>query len=339
MQNKNRQFVLARHPDGMPKESDWSLVEKPIAEPGEGEMLVRTLWLSVDPYMRGRIAPSKSYTKGVEIGEVMQGGGVGEVVRSRNPAFKQGDIVESMGFGWQEHAVLKPAGTRKVDPRHGPIRYALGVLGMPGLTAYFALLEVGRPRPGETVVVSAASGAVGQVVGQIAKLAGCRAVAVAGEDDKLAWCRAELGYDAGINHKTAGDLAAAIAAACPNGVDVYFDNTAGPIADAVMGLLNLRARIIQCGRVAVSNKPGPDIGPRFHGQYIVTRCRVEGFLVFDYVNRYDEGLRVLGRWVKEGKLRYREDIIDGFEHMPRALIRILNGENFGKQLVKVAEEK
>lgn len=337
MRNRNRQFLLARHPDGMPKESDWTLVESPIPDPGDGELLVRTIWLSVDPYMRGRISPAKGYTKGVLPGEVMQGGGVGQVIRSRHPDFREGDIVESMGFGWQDYPLLKAAGTRKVDPSLGPIRYALGVLGMPGLTAYFAMLEVGRPKPGETVVCSAAAGAVGQVVGQIAKIKGCRAVAVAGDDAKLAWCR-ELGYDAGVNHRGA-DLRAALAAACPNGVDVFFDNTAGSIHDAVMGLITLRARIIIVGTIALAGRmEQPDVGLRHLRALLVNRARMEGFLVFDYVDRYAEGLAQLAAWVRSGQIRYREDVLDGFENMPIAFLRLLSGANFGKQLVKVSDE-
>lgn len=335
----NRQIVLVRRPDGMPQESDWKLVEGPVPEPGEGEIVARASWLSVDPYMRARLSAARSYARGVEPGEVMQGGGVGAVVRSRHPGFKPGDIVESMAWGWQEYAVLRPAAARKVDPKYGPMRYALGILGMPGLTAYFALFEIGRPRAGETVVVSAASGAVGQVVGQIAKLNGCRTVAVAGDDAKLAFCKKELGYDAGINHRTTKDLGAELKAACPNGIDIYFDNTAGPIADAVMPLTNVRVRVIQCGVIAIANKVGqPDMGLRFHRQFIVSRMRMEGFLVTDYINRYDEGLAWLGRHLREGKLKYREDIVEGLENMPKAFLRLLNGTNFGKQLVKVAPE-
>jgi NADPH-dependent curcumin reductase len=308
MAEVNRQFVLARRPEGMPQESDWKLVENPVPEPGEGEIVARANWLSVDPYMRSRLGTARNYAKNVEIGEVMQGGGVGRVVRSRHPDFKPGDVVESMAWGWQDYATLPPARTRKVDLKHGPMRYALGILGMPGLTAYFAFFDVCRPRAGETVVVSAASGAVGQVVGQMAKLNGCRAVAVAGDDKKLEFCRTELGYDAAISHR-GGDLPAALKAACPNGVDIYFDNTAGPIADAVMPLTNVRARVVQCGVIAIANKVGqPDMGLRFHRQFIVSRLRMEGFLVTDYLNRYDEGLAWLGRHVREGKLKYREDI-------------------------------
>ncbi|HEX6980528.1 MAG TPA: zinc-binding dehydrogenase, partial [Alphaproteobacteria bacterium] len=336
MSNVNRKFILVRHPEGMPVESDWRLIESPVPEPGDGEMLVRTIWLSVDPYMRGRISPAKGYTKGVQPGEVMVGGGVGVVVRSRRPDFREGDIVESMSFGWQDYPVLKAQGTRKVDPKLGPIRHALGILGMPGLTAYFALLDIGKPKAGETVVVSAAAGAVGQVAGQIAKIKGCRAVGVAGSDAKLAWCR-ELGFDAGVNHHAA-DLRGALKEACPDGIDIYFDNTAGPIHDAAMSLINLRARVIVVGTIALARQfEQPDIGPRHLRQILVNRARVEGFLVFDYTDRYDEGLRQLAAWMSEGKLRYREDIVEGLENTPKAFLRLLTGENFGKQLVKVSD--
>lgn len=335
MRNVNRQFQLVRYPEGLPTEQDWKLVETPVPEPGAGEILVRTQWLSVDPYMRGRISPAKSYAKGVAPGELMVGGGVGEVVRSNIAEFKPGDIVESMAFGWQDYPVLKAAGTRKVDPSLGPIRHALGVLGMPGLTAYFAMLEVLKPKAGETVLVSAASGAVGQVVGQIAKILGCRAVAVAGSASKLAFCK-ELGYDAGIDHH-AKDLPAEMAKACPDGIDVFYDNTGGPIHDAAMGLMRLRGRIVIVGRIALSAKFGqPDIGVRHMGTMLVNRLRMEGFLVFDYVQRYPEGLKQLAAWMKEGRIKYREDIVDGLENTPKAFLRLLSGENFGKQLVRIS---
>lgn len=335
MRNVNRQFQLVRYPEGLPVESDWKLVETPVPEPGAGEILVRTQWLSVDPYMRGRISPAKSYAKGVAPGELMVGGGVGEVVRSNIPEFKPGDIVESMAFGWQDYPVLKAAGTRKVDPSLGPIRHAVGVLGMPGLTAYFAMLEVLKPKAGETVLISAASGAVGQVAGQMAKILGCRAVAVAGGAAKLAFCK-ELGYDAGVDHH-AKDLPAEMARACPDGIDVFFDNTGGPIHDAAMGLMRLRGRIVIVGRIALSAKFGqPDIGVRHMGTMLVNRLRMEGFLVFDYAQRYPEGLKQLAAWMKEGRIKYREDIVDGLENTPKAFLRLLSGENFGKQLVRVS---
>jgi NADPH-dependent curcumin reductase CurA len=290
--------------------------------------------------MRGRMSPATNYTKGVEIGEVMQGGGVGEVVASNHPAWKVGDIAESMGVGWQEWSVLTPdmtgrAGVNRIDPNLAPIESSLSWLGMPGVTAYFGLLEVGRPRPGETVVVSAASGAVGQLVGQIAKLAGCRAVAVAGDDDKLRWCR-EIGFDAAINYKTAADLSKAVQEACPQGVDVFFDNTAGPIHDAVMKNLAVGARVVICGRVALAGQFGkPDIGERFMGHLIVTRASVHGFLVFDWWHRRDEALRRLSAWQRAGQIRFKEDVIEGIERMPEAFLRLLQGKNFGKQLVKL----
>lgn len=335
MRNSNRQWRLKRFPDGMPVAEDWELVENPVPEPGDGEILVRSLYLSVDPYMRGRISPAKNYAQGVGLGDVMTGGGVGEVVRSNHPDFQPGDIVESFQFGWQDFPVLQADGTRKVDPELAPIQSALSYLGLPGLTAYFALLHQARIQAGETVLISAASGAVGQVAGQIAKLTGCRPVAIASSDDKLAWCH-ELGYDAGINYRTSDDLVAAIAETCPDGVDVFFDNTAGPIHDAAMQNLAVKSRVIICGTIALADKFGqPDIGPRFLRQILVARARVEGFLLFDYQEHYDAARQELAAWYRDGKLKHREDVADGLEQTPAAFLRLLNSENFGKQLVKV----
>jgi NADPH-dependent curcumin reductase CurA len=338
VRNRNRQWLLASHPDGMPEEANWRLVEGPVPEPGPGQILARALYLSVDPYMRGRISPARNYAAGVAIGEVMTGGGVGEVVRSNHPGVAPGDVVESFTFGWQDYAVLDGAAARKVDPSLGPVHSALSWLGMPGLTAYFGLLEVGRPRPGDTVVISAASGAVGQIAGQIAKIAGCRAVAVAGAPAKLAWCE-EIGYDAGIDHRGGGDLEAAVAEACPDGVDVFFDNTAGAIHDAVMANLAQNARVIVCGTVALADRfERPDIGVRHLRRILITRARIQGFLVFDFAARFDHARARLAAWAKAGRLRHREDIADGLEAMPRAFLRVLEGRNFGKQLVRVAAE-
>jgi hypothetical protein len=335
MADTNRQWLLAAHPQGRPETANWRLVERPIPEPGPGQILVRARYLSVDPYMRGRISPAKNYAAGVQLGQVMTGGGVGEVIRSRHPDFDPGEIVESFTFGWQEYAVLDAPGTHKVDPEQGPIQSALSYLGLPGLTAYFALLEIGRPQAGETVVISAAAGAVGQIAGQIAKLQGARAVAIAGSDAKLAWCR-ELGYDAGVNHRSAPDLAAAVAAACPNGVHVFFDNTAGPVHDAVMVNLAPHARVIVCGTIALADRfEQPDIGPRHLRQILITRAHIEGFLLFDFADRYEEGRQALAAWAKAGQLRHREDILDGIERMPEAFLRLLQGANFGKQLVRL----
>jgi hypothetical protein len=336
----NRRWVLASYPEGMPNLDNWRMDTQPVPDPGAGQILVKAKWLSVDPYMRGRMSPGTNYTKGVGIGEVMQGGGVGEVTASNHPAWTIGDIAESMSMGWQEWSVLTPdiggpAGVNRINPKLAPIESSLSWLGMPGMTAYFGLLEVGRPRPGDTVVVSAASGAVGQLVGQIAKLAGCRAVAIAGDEKKIAWCR-EIGFDAGINYKKAGDLTAAVKETCPGGVDVFFDNTAGPIHDAVMKNLSIGARVIICGRIALASQFGkPDIGERFMGQLIVSRTSIHGFLVFDWWHRRDEALRRLAAWQREGKLQFKEDVIEGIERMPEAFLRLLQGKNFGKQIVKL----
>ncbi len=341
MQNAmNRRWLLAAYPEGMPTGENWKLDRQPVADPGSGQILVKAKYLSVDPYMRGRMSPAGNYTKGVSIGDVMQGGGVGEVVATNHPGWKVGDIAESMSFGWQEWSVLTPglsgpAGVNKIDPSMAAIESSLSWLGMPGLTAYFGLLEVGRPRPGDTVVVSAASGAVGQLVGQIAKLAGCRAVAIAGSDDKLQWCR-EIGFDEGINYRKSSDLPGVVKEACPDGVDVFFDNTAGPIHDAVMKNLAIGARVVICGRVALAAQFGkPDLGERFMGQLIVTRASVHGFLVFDWWHRRDEALRRLAEWWREEHIRFKEDVLDGIERMPEAFLRLLTGKNFGKQLIRI----
>jgi NADPH-dependent curcumin reductase CurA len=336
----NHRWLLASYPEGMPVLDNWILDSQPVPDPGPGQILVRSNWLSVDPYMRGRMSPASNYTKGVALGELMQGGGVGEVVASNHPAWKIGDIAESMSVGWQEWAVLSPdlagpAGVNKIDPELAPIESSLSWLGMPGITAYFGLLEVGRPKPGDTVIVSAGSGAVGQLVGQLAKLAGCRAIAVAGDDNKIQWCR-EIGFDAAINYKRTTDLIAAVKQACPAGVDVFFDNTAGPIHDAVMKNLNIGARVVICGRVALAGQFGkPDIGERFMGQLIVSRASVHGFLVFDWWHRREEALRRLAAWRREGKIQFKEDVLDGIERMPEAFLRLLHGKNFGKQIVKI----
>jgi NADPH-dependent curcumin reductase CurA len=337
----NHRWLLASYPEGMPAPSNWAMDTQPVPDPGPGQILVKAKWLSVDPYMRGRISPSANYAKGVAIGEVMHGGGVGEVVASNHPAWKPGEIAESMSMGWQEWSVLTadmggPAGVNKIDPKLAPIESSLSWLGMPGMTAYFGLLDVGRPRPGDTVVVSAASGAVGQLVGQIAKLAGCRAVAIAGDDNKLQWCR-EIGFDAGINYKTAADLTAAVKKSCPTGVDVFFDNTGGAIHDAVMKNLRIGARVVICGRIALAGQFGkPDIGERFMGQLIVSRASIHGFLIFDWWHRRDEALQRIAAWAREGKIQFKEDVIEGIERVPEAFLRLLHGENFGKQIVKIS---
>jgi NADPH-dependent curcumin reductase CurA len=332
----NRQWLLAAHPEGMPRLTDWRLVEREVAAPGPGQILVRAHYLSVDPYMRGRISRRRNYAAGVEVGAVMTGGGVGEVLESHHPDYRPGEFAESFTFGWQEYAVLEGAQARKVDPGLGPVHSALSYLGMPGLTAYFTILEAGAARPGETVVVSAAAGAVGQIAGQLARLAGARAVAIVGSDAKVAWCR-ELGYDAAINHRSTNDLATAIAEACPDGVDLFLDNTAGPIHDAVLQHLAPHARVIVCGQVALADRfEEPDIGPRFLRQIMIARATLRGFLVLDHADRFARARRRLAAWVRAGRLRHREDILEGIERMPDAFLRLLTGGNLGKQLVRLA---
>jgi NADPH-dependent curcumin reductase CurA len=331
----NRQFVLASRPVGFPKESDFNLVESPIPAPQAGEILVRAHYLSVDPYMRGRMNDVKSYAKPVQIGEVMTGGVVGEVIESNHPGFNAGDFVTGQ-FGWQEFATSNGAGARKVDPNLAPISTALGVLGMPGLTAYFGLLDVCDPKPDETVLVSGAAGAVGTLVGQIAKIKGCRAIGIAGSDDKIKYLTDELGLDAAFNYKTDTDYFAKLRELCPNGIDCYFDNVGGEITDAALRLLNLHARVSICGQISQYNAERPEMGPRLLGLLIVSRSKIQGFLVSDYFARFDEGLRQMAEWLKAGKLKYHENVVEGFENMPRAFIGMLRGENTGKQLVKAA---
>lgn len=337
----NRQWLLASYPQGAATLETWRLEAAPMPRPGPGQIMVRTLWLSLDPYMRGRISPAGNYTKGVGLGEVMQGGGVGEVVASNHPDWKTGDLAEAMTVGWQEFSVLTPdlpgsAKVNHVDPALAPPQATLSWLGMPGLTAYVGVLEIGRPRPGDTMVVSAASGAVGQIVGQIGKLCGARVVGIAGSDEKLDWCRS-VGFDETINYKTTNDLAAAIGKLAPNGVNVFFDNTGGPIHDAVMRNLAVAARVVICGRIALAdNFEQEDIGLRASSRLIVTRAMVQGLVVFDWWHKRDEAFARLAEWHRQGRLKTREDVLDGFERVPEAFLRMMSGRNFGKQLVRLA---
>lgn len=335
----NRRWVLDSYPEGAATAANWRLVQDDIPEPEVGQILVRTRWLSMDPYMRGRISPAKNYTAGVRLGETMHGGGVGEVIASRHPAWQPGDLVEAMNFGWQEYAVISPdqAGSAAANrvQADAPPQAALSWLGMPGLTAYIGLFEIGRPKPGDTVVVSAASGAVGQIAGQIAKLMGARVVAVASSDDKLDYCRS-IGFDAGINYRTCGDLGAAVAAACPDGVDFFFDNTGGPIHDAVLANLATFARVAIVGRIAVIDKPASeDIGLRSSARLVVTRATVQGLVVFDWWHRRDEAFARLLKWHRAGHLKFREDVLEGISAAPEAFLRMMAGRNMGKQLVRL----
>jgi NADPH-dependent curcumin reductase CurA len=335
----NRQWALDHYPTGAATLDTWRMVETPMPDPGPGQILVKTQWLSMDPYMRGRISPAANYTAGVSIGGVMHGGGVGEVIASNHPDWKPGDLAESMGMNWQEYAVLTPdlpgAGATNRVPEDVPPQATLSWLGMPGLTAYVGLREIGRPMPGETLVVSAASGAVGQVVGQIAKLMGARVIAIAGSDEKLNYCKS-IGFDEGVNYKACNDLGAALAKLAPNGIDVFFDNTGGPIHDAVLMNLAVHARVIICGRIAVVNAaPNEDIGLRASARLVVTRARVQGMVVFDWWHKRPEAFRHLAQWHRDGHIQFREDILDGFERAPEAFVRMMSGGNNGKQLVRL----
>lgn len=334
----NRQWLLDHYPEGPATEACWRLTEGPVPQPGAGQILVKMRWLSMDPYMRGRISPGANYAAGVAPGEVMQGGGVGEVVASNHPGWKPGDLAEAMGMGWQEYAVLTPdlPGSARVNrvPEGVPEQATLSWLGMPGLTAWIGLTEIGRPLPGETVVISAASGAVGQVAGQVAKAMGARVVAIAGSDEKLAHCRS-LGFDAGVNHRS-DTLADDLHAACPDGVHVFFDNTGGVIHDTVLARLATHARVIICGRIAVVDKaPVQDIGLRASSRLIVTRALVQGLVVFDWWHRREAAMEQIARLWRDGKLHFREDVLDGFTRAPEAFVRMMEGRNFGKQLVRL----
>jgi NADPH-dependent curcumin reductase CurA len=328
----NKQVLLASRPTGWVKESDFRIVETPVPTPGEGQVLVKNGWLSLDPYMRGRMNDARSYAAKVEIGEVMTGETVGEVIESRNPKFAKGEWVAGR-VGWQQYAASDGSNLRKVDTSLVPASAHLGVVGMPGVTAYVGLLDVGKPKAGETVVVSAASGAVGGVVGQIAKLNDCRVVGVAGGRQKCDYVVKELGFDACIDHR-AGDLDGALAAATPKGIDVYFENVGGPLLDAVLLRCNPFARIALCGMVSQYNAT-ERYGVKNLMMAVAMRIRLQGFIVSDHMERWPEALRQLAQWVRDGKLIYRETVTEGLDNAPRAFIGMLRGENFGKQLVKI----
>ena len=328
----NIQICLARRPSGWVRESDFNLVRTGMPNPGEGQILLKSLFLSLDPYMRLRMDDAKSYAPPVEIGAVMVGGTVSEVIASRHPGYRPGDIVTGM-TGWQLFALSDGKLLRPVDPALAPLSAALGVVGMPGVTAWVGLLDIGMPKAGETVVVSAASGAVGSVAGQIAKIRGCRIVGIAGGAAKCEYVTRELGFDACIDYR-GGDLHGQLAAACPNGVDVYFDNVGGQILDTLLRLLNPFARIALCGLISQYNEV-ENTGLKNLRSLLVNRVRLQGFIVSDHLNRFPPALAELGQWYKAGRLKYRESVAHGIENAPRAFIGMLRGENFGKQVVKL----
>ncbi len=330
-----RSVVLRRRPHGEPRARDFELREDEIPAPGPGEVVSRTIWLSIDPYMRGRLSDRKSYAPAVQIGEVMTGETVGEVIASAAPDFAPGDIVVG-ARGWQTHCVARAGQLARVDRRGPRLSTYLGVLGMPGTTAYSGMTDIGQPKANETVVVSAASGAVGSVAGQIAKWAGARVVGIAGGPDKCLYVQEELGFDACVDHRTS-DLPAELESACPNGVDVYFENVGGRVQAAVFGLLNPFARVVMCGMVAEYNDPEPAPGPNL--MFVVRqRVRIEGLIVSDKPERLAEWRALARPKLEDGSLRYREDVVDGLENAPEALSGILGGRNFGKLLVRVGAD-
>jgi NADPH-dependent curcumin reductase CurA len=338
----NHRFLLAERPEGRAvRETDFRFETVPVPAPAEGQVVLRTLFLSLDPYMRGRMSAARSYAPPVEIGAVMAGEVVAEVIASRAPGIAPGDTVLAYA-GWQSHAVLPAKACEKIDrAKLGslPLSYLLGVLGMPGATAYFALETIGKPKSGETVLISAAAGAVGQVAGQIAKLKGCKVIATAGADDKLDYVTRDLGFDIGINYKNkdAAALSAELAQHAPNGIDVFFDNVGGVLHDAVMMNLALNARTIICGAISAYDRLGqPDTGPRWNRQLLVKRALVQGFLVSDHRARWGEFRAQMSEWLTSGKIKYREDVVDGLEAAPGAFIGLLSGANRGKLLIRVA---
>ena len=329
----NQQVLLASRPQGAVTEDNFRIVEVPLAAPAEGEVQVRNEWLSLDPYMRGRMNDAKSYVPPAQIGEVMVGQTVGEVTASKHAGFAPGDKVLTQ-LGWQSHGVAKASTLTKIDVRRAPGSYYLGVLGMPGITAWFGLFEIGQPKAGETVVVSAASGAVGSVVGQLAKIKGCHTVGIAGGKVKCDYVVQELGFDACVDYK-AGNLLADLRTHCPNGVDVYFESVGGVILDTVLRIMNLRSRITVCGLIADYNTAEP-YGYKMLRSVLVNRIKMQGMIVFDWKDRYGEALQGLGGYLAEGKLKYRESVVQGLANAPNGLIALLKGENFGKQLVKIS---
>jgi NADPH-dependent curcumin reductase len=339
---KNRQILLGSRPSGEPTLDNFQLAENEIPKPGPGQMLLRTIYLSLDPYMRGRMNAGPSYVPSVEIGKVMSGQSVCEVVESNLPNYYPGDIVLA-ATGWQEFSLSNGDETQKVDRSLGSISYALGVLGMPGFTAYAGLLNIGKPQPGETVVVAAASGAVGSVVGQIAKIKGCRVVGIAGGQQKCRFVKDELGFDACLDH---GELSFGenLKLACPKGIDIYFENVGGPVFDAVLPLLNNFARIPVCGLIAHYNATKLPAGtdrlplPLLMRAILSKRLTFRGFIYFDYASQFPDFVTDMKVWLAEGHIKYREDITDGLENAPRELIRLLKGENFGKKIIRVSPD-
>jgi NADPH-dependent curcumin reductase len=343
MSQQAKRVVLVSRPVGEPKASNFRVEDCAIPTPGAGQVLLRTIWLSLDPYMRGRMSDGPSYIAPVPVGGVMEGGTVAEVIASNNPDFAKGDIVLSRA-GWQTHALSDGKGLTRIDPKLGPVSTAVGVLGMPGMTAYTGLLDIGKPQPGETVVVAAASGAVGSAVGQIARIKGARAVGIAGGKDKCDYVKRELGFDDCLDHRDP-NLASRLKEACPKGIDVYFENVGGAVFEAVFPLLNAFARMPVCGLIADYNAvygeqaKGPNLAPAILRSTLVKRLTIRGFIVSDFAARHADFLRDMSQWVREGKVKHRESVTEGLDSAPGAFMGLLKGANFGKQLVRVGPDR
>jgi NADPH-dependent curcumin reductase CurA len=338
---KNLQIRLASRPSGEPTLENFELQRVEAPEAGPGQMLLRAIYLSLDPYMRGRMNAGKSYAAPVEIGDVMEGSAVSQVVASNLAGYQVGEIVFHPGQGWQEYAISNGQGVRKIDAKSGPISYALSVLGMPGFTSYTGLLNIGQPKAGETLVVAAASGAVGSLVGQIARIRGCRVIGIAGGATKCKYVKEELGFDECLDHRAA-DLAERLKTACPKGIDIYFENVGGHVFEAVAPLLNNFARIPVCGLIAHYNAseapPGPNRLPLLMADILTKRLTFRGFIVWDFAPQFPQFLSEMGQWLREGKIKFKEDITDGLENAPRELIGLLKGENFGKKVIRVSAD-
>ncbi len=332
----NRKILLKSRPNGIPNVNNFEITEAVLPDLKEGELLLKALYISVDPYMRGRMSDAKSYAPPFEVGKPIYGGIVARVIESKADGFASGETVLA-NMNWQELQIISVSSVTKIAKSNTPLSYYLGILGMPGLTAYFGLLKIGKPKHGETVVVSGAAGAVGTVVCQIAKLKGCRVVGIAGSDEKLSYLKNELGVDEIINYHTTGDMHKAIVKACPNGVDVYYDNVGGEISDAVISNLNGFSRVVICGQISLYNATEMPVGPRLQPLLLKRSVLMQGFIVSDFADRISEGSQQLNQWVSEGKLKFEETIVDGFEKLPETFIGLFEGKNIGKYLVKVAD--
>jgi NADPH-dependent curcumin reductase CurA len=333
MQQSTKQIVLASRPKGVPVLDNFETKNIELPEIQGNEILLEAMFLSVDPYMRGRMNDAKSYAPPFEIGKPITGGVIAKVLKSNATKFKENDIVTG-NLPWQQYCISSETGLLKIDTSLAPPSYFLGILGMPGLTAYFGLIHIGKPKTGETVVVSGAAGAVGMVVGQIAKLKGCRIVGIAGSDEKVKLLKDEFGFDEVINYKTTTDIKKSIADACPNGVDIYYDNVGGEISDAVISNINFHARIVLCGQIALYNNVDMPMGPRLQPMLLTRSVLMQGFIIGNYQTQFAEGINHLSLWIKEGKLKYKETIVNGFENLPNALLGLFDGINIGKMIVE-----